>query len=319
MDSQKAKEPYRYSSVISIPQVKYDFEGGCCYKNEICFLDNIRGCNLPQNGKEAECFVILFCKEGKIRYETKGETIYAEQNDIIFLTRGQWVSHYKVLSPDYLGQAIFLDVKTIAAFDDGDYSKNCLMHRLRDTDKIKVTSHEMEFFNYNFSIFCEKLTKPFNQDIITSIKHSLKSIILLALSKNYSSEQKSLTPEEEIFFQFKSLVEEKKSRNFGVAEYCKELLISESRLNKIVHKFAGKTPLQYIHEKLINYICILAENTSAEAMPIYKIAERFHFRSASELCRFVKREINISLSTYRCLESDERLRITQHTIHYQIV
>ena len=318
MDSQKAKEPCRYSSVISIPQVKYDFEGGCYYKNEICLLDNIRGCNLPQNSKESECFVILFCKEGKIRYETKGETIFAEQNDVIFLTRGQWVSHYKVLSPSYLGQAIFLDVSTLADFDIGEYSKNCLMHRLRDTDKIKVTSHEMELFNHIFSIFCEKLTQPFNLDIITSIKHFIKGIILLALSKNFSSEQKVFNPEEEIYFHFTNLVEEKKSQSFGVAEYCKELLISESRLNKIVRKYAGKTPQKYIHGKLIYQICILAENTSAQAMPIYKIAERFHFRSASELCRFVKREININLSTYRCLESVERLRIVHHTTLDQI-
>lgn len=319
MELNKTTVPYNYTDVISIPQVKNDFDGGCYYKNEICFLDNIRGCNLPQNGKESECFVIIFCKKGEIKYDTKGETMHAEQNDILFLTRGQWVSHYKVLSPDYLGQAIFLDVSTIEAFDCGNYSKNCLMHRLRNTDKITVTPHEMESFNHIFSIICEELAQPFNYDIIASIKLFIKGIILLALSKKISSKHNSFDTEEEIYFRFANLVEEKKAQNLGVAAYCKELFISESRLNKIVHKYAGITPKKYINKKLINRICIVAETTSAEAMPIYKIAERFHFRSASELSRFVKREIKISLSTYRCLEPVEQQYIIHHTTLDQIV
>ena len=177
----------------------------------------------------------------------------------------------------------------------------------------------MESFNHIFSIICEELAQPFNYDIIASIKLFIKGIILLALSKKFSPKHNSFDTEEEIYFQFANLVEEKKAQNLGVAAYCKELFISESRLNKIVHKYAGITPKKYINKKLINRICIVAETTSADSMPIYKIAERFHFRSASELSRFVKREIKISLSTYRCLESVEQQYIIHHTTLDQIV
>lgn len=313
-----SRDANMYTHVISIPQAKHDFVGGCFYKDDLLFLDNIQGDFLPHSGKEAECCVILFCKKGKIMYDTNGETIHGEQNDILFLTRGQWVSQYKVLSSDYLGQAIFLSPKTLDSFDYGEFSKNSLTHRLRFTNKVKVTSKQMDEFSYIFSMICGKLAQTINYDILTGIKNLTKGILLLALSKKVNPEPEDLTQDELIFQEFTNLVEEKKAQNLRVAEYCKELFVSESRLNKIVHKFTGKTPIKYIHKKLIIHICIIAINTTPKAMSISKIAQRTHFRSNSEFARFVKREINMSLTTFRHLKADAQQNIIHHTTLDQI-
>lgn len=302
-----------YSDVISIPQAKLLFGRGCSYNNELYLIDNISARQLPQNGKETECIVIIFCERGKIKYDTKGETIIAEENDILFLTNGQWVSKYKVMSADYQGQAILIDTQTMNDIDSETYPKKNLLHKLRHTNKIRLNSKEMRNCNNLFAIIYDQLTGNSNLENFSLAKLFTKGVIQLVLNKETQSIDERIEQDERIYVAFSQLVDEKKMLNIHVAEYCHELHISKSYLNQIVHKFAGTTPLKYINKKRTYYICILVINTSAQSMPISKIAEFTHFRSPSELSRFIKRELNMSLSKFRHLTPDERLHIIQYT------
>ena len=310
----KITKQNNFANIISIPQAKQLFGRGSFYNNDLYLIDNIVGNNLPQNCKETKCIVIIFCKKGKIRYDTNGTTIIAEENDILFLTNGQKVSEYKLMSPDYIGQAIFIDTKLMEEIEFEGYTNNCLMSKLQYTDKIKISSHDMFYCNILFAIICKALCDPTNQERINSAKSFTKGILQMVLSKAPATTNEAISPDERQYIEFINLVDEKKTQNLQVAEYCQELDISETHLNHIVHKFAGTTPLKYIHKRLITQICIIIENTSSKAMSNTKLAERIHFRSATELSRFFKRELHITLSKYRHLTPAERLHIIPHTI-----
>ena len=172
--------------------------------------------------------------------------------------------------------------------------------------------------NILFSIINEALITPNNYTQIATAKTLTKGILQLVLSKAPTVTNEAISQEERQYIEFTNLVDEKKTQNLQVAEYCQELDISETHLNHIVHKFAGTTPLKYIHKRLIIQICIIVENTSSKAMSNTKIAERIHFRSATELSRFFKREVHITLSKYRHLTPDERLHIIPYTTLDQI-
>lgn len=308
----------KLSDVISIPQAKLQYGGDCFYQNELYLINRIIGQDLPKDSKTAECIVIIFCEKGKIRYDTNGTTIIAEENDILFLSSGQKVSEYRLMSPDYIGQAILIDTKMMEEIEFEGYIPNGLMSKLQHTDKIKLSSHDMFYCNILFAIICEALSNPNNDEGINAAKSFTKGILQMVLSKAPIITNEAISLEERQYIEFINLVDEKKTQNLQVAEYCKELDISETHLNHIVHKFAGTTPLKYIHKKLIIQICIILENTSSKAMSNTKLAERIHFRSATELSRFFKRELHITISKYRHLTPGERLHIIQHTTPCQI-
>ena len=312
-------ERANFRNVISIPQAKHLFGRGNYINNDLYLVDNIKGSNLPQNFKEAKCIVILFCERGGFKYDSKGSTIYASQNDLVFFTDGQDISHLQALSDSYLGQAIFISTNALSCIENRKYNENCLLHRIRKTNKIKLSQQEMDTFNDIFTLINEGISSNTDDNQIIAYIKLIIAITQLIFNKDLSSICQTLDYDEQKYQQFINLVEEKLILKIPISEYCQELDISETHLSHIVHLFAGITPLKYIHKILINRICIIAETTSAKSMPIYKIAERFHFRSASELSRFVKREIKISLSTYRCLESVEQQYIIHHTIFAQIV
>lgn len=301
--------------VISIPQAKQLFSRGSFYDNELFLIDNIVGSNLPRNSRITKCIVIIFCEKGKIKFDTKGSTIIAEENDMLILSYGQKVSDYRVMSSDYSGQAIFIDPKLMQEIEYEDYSNKCfLTNKMRRIDKVKLSSHDMFHCNHLFTIIREALSEPSNYEKIASAKTFTKGILQLLLSKVQSLTSERLNADERQYIEFVNLVEEKMTLNLQVSKYCQELHISEAHLNQIVHKFAGTTPLKYIHKRLIIQICIIVENTSSKSMPNTKLAERIHFRSATELSRFFKRELHITLSKYRHLTPDERLHIIPYTI-----
>lgn len=312
-------ESTNFRNIISVPQAKQLFGRGSCINNDLYLVDHITGKNLPQNFKEVKCIVILLCQEGGYKFDSNGKTIYASQNDVVFLTEGQDISHFQSLSDSYLGQAIFISTNALFLTENRKYNERCLLHKLRKTNKIKLSHQETRTFNNIFTLISEEITvyKDYNQ-LIAYIK-LIKAIIQLAFNKNFLSAHNSLDCDEQKYQQFINLVEEKMHQKIPISQYCQELNVSETHLTHLVHHFTGMTPQKYIHKKLIHHICILAESTSSATMPISKLAERFHFRTTSQLCRFVKREINISVSTYRRLEPAEQLRIVRQTILDQIV
>lgn len=136
-------ESANFRNVISIPQAKHYFGRGNYINDALYLVDKIKGSNLPQNFKQAKCIVILFCEKGGFKYDSKGSTIYASQNDLVFFTDGQDISHLQALSDSYLGQAIFISTNTLSCIENREYNENCLLHRIRKTNKIKLSQQEM--------------------------------------------------------------------------------------------------------------------------------------------------------------------------------
>lgn len=303
---------------ISIPQAKQLFGRGSNLNDEIYLVKDIKGYHLPKNSKETKCIVMVFCEEGNVVYDTKGQTIQAEENDIIFLTNGQWVSPYRQVSDNYRGQAIFIDTNLFTEMERGQYPTDCLLQKLRHTDKIKISKKRMFIINNLFTSI-EKILSEFTNETDTLVAKSITiSILQLVLNKGTHISHSKRDEKEKTYQSFIHLVSEKKLLNLSVSKYCSLLHISQTRLEKIVLEFTGITPIKYIHSQLINYICILAETTSPQTMPNYKIAERTHFRSATQLSRFVKRELNMSLTKYRHLTPAEQFHTIHHTILDQI-
>lgn len=305
---------------ISIPQAKSLLGRGVWLDDEIYLIDNITEKNLPKDDKETKCFVILLCEEGKIRFDTNGQTIIAEKNNIIILSMGQKVSNYKVLSPIYRGKAIFVNSKEINYLTE-DFCNAITFKRMIDsTDLIKVNDNIMTDYENLFVLICHQLTDKSQKNKLPFALNLAKIIFQLVLEKCSCDFNDKLSQEEKLFNSFSDYVQENVLKHLTVTQYCKDLEISMTHLENIVQKYKHQTPKEYINEKLLNYICIISECTTPKTMPMWKIAEFTHFNSPSALAKFFKRHLKMTLTDYqKLLKAGRQLDKVHYTTLDQIV
>ena len=310
-----------YYNEISIPQAKSFLPKGVFSNNEIFVIDDINADNFPVNSKYVKCIVLIFCENGKLRYDIDGHTVIAEQGDMIILSMGQKVSNYKVLSSTFHAKAIFVSIDCIEHLAQNYYTPNTLRLHLLATDIIKFDNQEISKNSLFISLIKEYLTSPkYRQRLQLSIDLT-KNILHKALDRNeYPREDEDLPKSNErlIFEQFIKLANENINNRNPISFYCKEINISRTYLEKIVNQQTGKTPSKLLHKSLLYQICILAErNTEKGKIPIKTIAKKTHFPSEASLSRFVKRELNMSLTQYRHLRPELQQNIIHHTIAVQ--
>lgn len=308
------EEP-QFIKEISIPQAKALLPHGIFCNDDIFLAEDILGKNLPTNEKDIKCVTIIFCEKGRIRYEVNGHTVFAEENNVIINTIGQHVNHYKVLTPYFQAKVILVNSDSISFLTE-DFSNNLTSRRKFDIiEAIKFTEQEMYNTKVFFSQIIDFLTKPaYNRKFNLAIS-LIRTIVQMALDKRISVEE--YEKDKQIFYDFIDLVELNVLGRLSVSTYCKQLGISRTTLGKLVYKYKGKKPKEYINERLLNRICILAECTSSQQMPIKKIAEHTNFRDTADLSRFFFKMTKKSLSEYRKLEPEMQHRIIHHTIFDQ--
>ncbi len=312
-------EQLKFENEISIPQAKALFPRGMYINDDVFLLDNVIGSNLPRYKKVAKCIVIIICEEGRIRFETKGKTVFAEKNDVILLTMGQSVNHYKVLSSSYKGKAILVAPQKLPMLAELFCDTNSLSQKLNKNDKIKLSEEEMYNSQKNFYQIQTFINSEFHNKKLAFAMTLIKLILQTVLAKTVDP-YLNMDRDDRNFYNFVQLVDENLLQNLTIKEYCQQLNISRTTLETIVRKhLIDYTPTKYLHLRLTYHICIMARNTSRKVLPTSAIAKRFHFPNTTALARFVKREINMSLTTFRNLTPDAQLDIIHHTIPDQIL
>lgn len=302
-----------FEDEISIPQAKALFNRGVYIEDDLFLIDNIIASNLPHNKKKTKCVVILICEEGEIRFESDGHTITAGENDVVLLNIGQVIDNNKVMSSNYRGKAILINPNELPMLAE-DFSNTAhLRGQLTQIDKIKLNEQEMTHSNDDFYQIADLLKNTYPNKSTLAI-NLIKIILQIAIAKSYRNHKKLFKKSEQQFEAFTLLVDQYVSISRHVSEYCKRLGISSTQLEHIVREYTGYTPLKYIHGKLLNRICIIAESTSISQMPNKKIAEWVHFSSFSAFSRFIQQNLHMSLTKYRHLKSDQQLHIIRRTI-----
>lgn len=304
---------------ISIPQAKSVLDRGSFFHDDIFMIENVQKENLPMHIKDVKCVTLIFCEEGRFRYEIDGHTAFADVNDVSILGIGQRVDNYKVLTPTFKGKAILIKADKIHFLAEDFCNVASLTRTLRNIDTIRLNQQEVENCNTFFAQAIRILAKANNEKQFAFTINLLKLILQLILNSDSCQLSKerishSHTAYEDLYDKFLELCYENVLVQKPISFYYKELGISGTTLIKIVYKYAGITPLKLLHNLLIRRICLMAECTADQSLSISQIAKRAHFQSASALSNFVKRNINMNLSHFRKLKSAEQHRIIPHTI-----
>lgn len=125
------------------------------------------------------------------------------------------------------------------------------------------------------------------------ITQLLQSIIALMLLKRSSAPVLTIEEDKKILLDFYQILDSRYNENLGVKDYAAALFISEKKLASITKKYAGLTPLQVIHDRIILEAkrMLLFEVTSHK-----EIAFHLGFDSPATFSAFIKNKTGHSPS-----------------------
>jgi AraC-like DNA-binding protein len=123
--------------------------------------------------------------------------------------------------------------------------------------------------------------------------HLLQSIIALMLLKRSSAPALAIEEDKKVLLDFYQILDLRFSENLGVKDYASLLFISEKKLASITKKYAGLTPLQVIHDRIILEAkrMLLFEDSSHK-----EIAFHLGFDSPATFSAFIKNKTGHSPS-----------------------
>jgi len=211
---------------------------------------------------------------------------------ITFIPPSQLQS-YEVLGddPKASGYIIYINKESLRSMNLGEEFP--LFKRHRD-NFFKLSEEQSE------ELF--ELVKTMLAEFRSHTKHSAEilqsfaRILLLKSSNLISTEDDETKHDQKLIARFESMVNQQYIRHKSVQYYANELAISMRQLSNITRQAIGKSPLQIIHDVILNESKALLSHSK---MTTSEVAYTLGFEEVANFSRFFKKHTSITPSDYR--------------------
>lgn len=242
-------------------------------------------------------YEILFVTHGTGTYTIDLQEYKIKPNTVFFLSPGQ--IHEIVFSDDVNGY-IFLFSSFFYLSNKSDPYKLFefpFFYSLKYDNpplylKSKASIDDLD------SLFKKTLIEV-NTDAIDSKEatHALLDLILIHCKRLYpQTEGTQLKKGHILIKRFKQLIEEKCTENIGVKEYADILEVTANHLSETVKEFTGRTPTDFINDRMVLEIKRLLIHTQ---FTVQEIAFQLHFADQSYFSKYFKKITGLSPSEFR--------------------
>ncbi len=137
-----------------------------------------------------------------------------------------------------------------------------------------------------------------------AIRHHL-SLLLIAVWRLAAPVGETPKPSPRVIVRsFVQLVDLHVRDHWTVPDYARTLGVTPERLNTAIRRATGRTPLDFIHGRLVAEAVILLDGSSLQ---IAEIADALGFKDAAYFSRFFKRVTGVSPRTHRAGPKQKRL------------
>ncbi|WP_292009466.1 helix-turn-helix transcriptional regulator [Chryseobacterium sp.] len=240
--------------------------------------------------------MIYLFTEGKGKHLIDFKELNVKEQYILFISQGQ--VHAFDPEETYDGRAlIFTDEFFIRSGRDQEYFHNSML----------FNSIQQPYFNTNTdfkelkSVFIEiynELQKPADR-FQGEILHNLLYRIFLLSERQFENQQQTLYPDPknlQFVARFKKLVEQNYKIHRQVKFYADQLCISQRTLQIATSQILGKTPKEWISERLLIEI---KRMLVYDQLSVKEIALLTHYEDVSNLVKFFKEKAGITPTKFR--------------------
>lgn len=243
-------------------------------------------------------YEILFLTKGTGIHIIDTNEYRIEPPCIFFMSPGQ--AHKLDLSHDIEGY-IFLFAAEFYLVNHSN--KNRLLEfpffftLTQNTPLLYIKNYEdKDFLKLLFEKGCNECKKHTGNK--EEVLRSILDLLLLICNDLYSVNlsNKRLTRGHILVKNFLKLLEENYTKNLRIKDYASLLAVTSNHLTETVRITTGKTPIEFIQDKLTIEIKRLLLHTT---LPVSEIAEKLNFSDLSYFTKFFKKNAGITPLKYR--------------------
>ena len=223
---------------------------------------------------------ILLVTGGKAVHQINLVPFETQPGDVLVIPQNTYIS-LSSLSDDYEGQMISFDHLSV------DYEK-CVHLRLKEDDFRRIRHYVDLLWETVHSKFDRKSVEHLETALLYDLKH---------LHTDQSGSMLSgLSRSQLIFQRFMDALGRKEPLPRSVKAYAEEVCVSPNYLSAIVKQQSGRSVMDWLNAHAILRAQVLLRHTD---LPIYEVADRLDFQSATFFSRFFKRETGVTPREYR--------------------
>ncbi|MEF9923885.1 MAG: helix-turn-helix domain-containing protein [Muribaculaceae bacterium] len=266
--------------------------------NEIFIFDDITDIASSNNPIKLEMPIFAVCIKGEVKLQVNLNNYTIVANTLVTLLPDHIIHGYEISSdfkglfigvtPSY-GEEVMPDIHTLLPF----------VLNFKESPVVSLTQSEVESIK-EFHAFLWKKIKNVNGFYGKKIIHNLLQALLYEtlniykIRNNYVPLKRSRN--EEIFFNFFSLVEREFKVARSVAYYADKLFITPKHLSSVVKTVSGRTAGEWID----NYVVLASKvMLRSSSLTIQEISSDLNFTNQSFFGKYFKQHVGVSPSEYR--------------------
>lgn len=273
------------------------------YLTEDLFMtDDISHIPPIEKQSQSDMTLFLICNEGQIRVVINGSEFQIKKNGILTCT-GLHIVTQAMVSTDFKCSIIGISYQKLIELMPNNKETAKYISYIKDNPVIQLNEEETRLFllyKEMFHIKRKNLQSHFETNIIDKLLHAAiydliiintKTIVELFSQKRdvnlkgYSYGQKFLT-----------LLAEDNCSHKRVDYYANLLCITTKHLSKVVREETGKTPKEWIREKIVGNIRHYLLNTN---LSIKEISSILDFPNSSFFGKYTKQHLGMSPNEFR--------------------
>lgn len=293
--------------IIGLNDFKYDSHLIDYVDENIVVLDNLDSSISRQGQFRLDCFLMVFCIQGKNSININGRICVLEAEHCAIMLPSTVIRNIQK------NQTCKVRIVAISA----DFLKS-VAHVHKDAWNVGYYLYHNPIFpinretSYRFYLYKELALASINEKprpfLKTAKRYLFSAIFCELLSKLHEDiSDKNDVPDYRndrsmyIFRQFTQLVSEDDGSHRSVAYYADKLCYSAKHLSTVVKKICGRPPITIINEHAMD--CIKYELKHSDKS-VKEIADHFDFATPSFFGKFVKAHIGMSPLQYRNSEEE---------------
>ena len=244
--------------------------------------------------------VVITCYQGSLRLRLNNQTYDIQANDVAICYPEMTIE--PLWHSDDMKCLVF--GFSVQAMENTFYANERIWDTIFDTTKapvIQLTEDDLNVL-YHFAEITKTRIRRTRDPLQKRMMHSLLQAIIyvffdiISRITDLPSPEISVCRKDQIFRQFIEMLGKENGRLRSVTEMANKLCITPKYLSAVVRQCSDKTPLEWIHQHMLNVIVQQLRYTDKS---IKDIANDLGFPSQVFFGKFVKSKIGVSPRKYR--------------------
>lgn len=268
------------------------------FDNDVFIFDDITNVSVDDTPIRIEMPVFAVCIEGDARVELNLKEYHVDANSLITLMP-EHILHGYSHSENFKGIFIAVGNQCVDELLPDIHTALPVIMSFRTSPVIKLTDDETSVFKQMHAFLWMMIRSDvgiYKKKVVNSLLQSLLYVALSVYKTRYKYTEMKRSRNEEIFFNFVTLLEQEFKEQRTVQYYADKLCITPKHLSTVVKMVSAKTAGEWIDGYVVLAAKVMLRSSSRT---IQEISVELNFPNQSFFGKFFKKHVGLPPREYR--------------------